>query len=182
VPAGGRALLVKRGMDAFGQAALSLLAGGIGGWLAQVVHHPGNALRALRTDIAAALTSYSDLYSNPTAVNGRENEAKKTFRELAAKLAAYQHNLPLFGLTRHLYGLPSAASMTEASHKLILLSNYRSYGAPRAIEDAESAARAIVLRYEAQEVRTLLGIPLPPELPKVPQERKDWFSRPEARE
>ena len=168
-------------MDAVGQAALSLIAGGLGGWLAQVLHNPGTALRALRTDIATALTNYSDLYSNPTVTNGREGEAKKVFRELAARLEAYQANLPLFGLTRHLYGLPSAANMREASRKLILLSNYRSYGSASGTAMPDSAARAIVLRYEAQDVRVLLGIPMPHEFHATPEERKDRYKRPEAR-
>ncbi len=168
-------------MNAVSQTAFALIAGGMGGWLAQVVHNPGAALRVLRTDIASALTNYADLYCNPTVTNGRDGEAKKTFRELASKLEAYQANLPLFGVTRHLYGLPSAANMIEASRKLILLSNYRSYGAASGIDESDSAARAIVLRYEAQDVRTLLGIPMPHEVQTTPEERKNWYKRPEAR-
>lgn len=132
-------------------AGVSIFA--IGQIVLKLIIDPIHEFKKTISLIAHDLILYANVYTSPPEIHSNEKqvEMSQQMRKLSSLLSSDMHLIPAYVITRIIFRLPKRKEVSEATGKLIAISNCNISNCDKGIENAR----------RAQHIRDALGIYIP---------------------
>lgn len=139
------------------QIFLTIVAGAgtfvLGQIVLKLLIDPVQSFKTTVAEIANKLILYANIYANPKPLGDQKQaEMSEDFRVLSSKLQSNMHLIPIYNISKFLFGLPSKEKVAKASSQLIYIHNGN---------DSVLSNQGILNCYAAQRIRQSLGIYIP---------------------